>query len=365
IQTQCSPSNNHRPYGSAHRSPFSATLSPEMSGLARSGSGGESGSRFVRSDAKQSGSSLMSKAAQRRARKSTDEYEEMLSKNKEEESERDVLLSEEAWLQKTCASPSFTTLERILRDCCRLLHLTNKLDSSVKLDAQNPTTERLQLVQRSGGETLKVSVAMLGDAIILTEVTMKYAKAPGGIFRSRAQPDVQWKLQQLQDAGNYCAQALMTAIKAMEYVNKLYAEKNAWTLESGDALNAIVSTVINLVGQARSSLCLPHKRTLVELCNFPPTRCFNPPLPPDLVFSYYIASTRIVCAAYLITSKPNGAQGLAITQAECQLPQLVELLSLLTRALNVAQELRGALSMFETHIRSTNDEENGVSPTRL
>uniref|UniRef100_A0A914RW58 Uncharacterized protein n=1 Tax=Parascaris equorum TaxID=6256 RepID=A0A914RW58_PAREQ len=118
----------------------------------------------------------MNKAAQRRARKSTDEYEEMLSKNKEEESERDVLLSEEAWLQKTCASRSFTTvisqLERILRDCCRLLHLTNKLDSSVKLDAQNPTTERLQLVQRNGGETLKVSVAMLGDAIILTEVIL-------------------------------------------------------------------------------------------------------------------------------------------------------------------------------------------------
>ncbi|VDM44776.1 unnamed protein product [Toxocara canis] len=104
-------------------------------------------------------------------------------------------------------------MEGILRDCCRRMHLTNKVDPSVKLDARSATTERIQLVQRNGGDTLKVNVALLGDSVILTEVTMKYAKAPGGLFRSTAQPDVQWKLQQLQDTGNYCAQALATVIK--------------------------------------------------------------------------------------------------------------------------------------------------------
>lgn len=69
-------------------------------------------------------------------------------------------------------------LEHILRDCCRRLHLTNKLDSSVKLDAQNATTERLQLVQRNGGDALKVSVALLGDAIILTEVILHRCSQP-------------------------------------------------------------------------------------------------------------------------------------------------------------------------------------------
>lgn len=54
---------------------------------------------------------------------------------------------------------------------------------------------------------------------------MKYAKAPGGIFRSTAQPDVQWKLQQLQDAGNYCAQALMTVIKVSPLLNNIFFER--------------------------------------------------------------------------------------------------------------------------------------------
>uniref|UniRef100_A0A0M3JAY6 Protein rogdi homolog (inferred by orthology to a C. elegans protein) n=1 Tax=Anisakis simplex TaxID=6269 RepID=A0A0M3JAY6_ANISI len=149
------------------------------------------------------------------------------------------------------------------------------------------------LVQRNGGDALKVAVSLLGDTIIITEVTMKYPKAPGGVFRSVSQPDVQWKLQQLQDTANYCVQALTTTVKRIPFQCR---KSKTFELK-----------VTNLIGQARSSLCIPHKRTLLELCNFPSTRCFNPPLPNDLVFSYYIASTRIVCAAYLMTSKPNGS----------------------------------------------------------
>lgn len=51
---------------------------------------------------------------------------------------------------------------------------------------------------------------------------------------------------------------------------------------------------------------MPEKRTLSELCNSTITRCFNPPLPPDLVFSYYIVENRLVCAAYQVTSKAGG-----------------------------------------------------------
>lgn len=62
-----------------------------------------------------------------------------------------------------------------------------------------------------------------------------------------------------------------------------------------------------MIGQARSILCMPEKRTLLELCNSTVTRCFNPPLPPDLVFSYYINASRLVCAAYQVTPKTSGA----------------------------------------------------------
>lgn len=42
---------------------------------------------------------------------------------------------------------------------------------------------------------------------------MKYPKMPGGIYRGTAQPDVQWKLQQMQDADNYYAQALSMLVQ--------------------------------------------------------------------------------------------------------------------------------------------------------
>ncbi|VDK69763.1 unnamed protein product, partial [Anisakis simplex] len=99
----------------------------------------------------------------------TNEYEDMLSKVKELKSERDVLMNEEAWIQKIRAVRSLSTLEGILRDCCRRLNITNKLHPSIKLNSQQPCTEKLQLVQRNGGDALKVAVSLLGDTIIITE----------------------------------------------------------------------------------------------------------------------------------------------------------------------------------------------------
>ncbi|VDN25993.1 unnamed protein product [Gongylonema pulchrum] len=138
-------------------------------------------------------------------------------------------------------------------------------------------TEKYSLLQRTGPEIFKCAVVLLGETVIQTEVAIKYPKMPGGVYRATAQPDVQWKLQQLQDANNYWAQALNTVIR-----------------------------ITNLIGEARTTLCVPRKRTLLELCNLPVTRCFSPSLPPDLVFSYYISTNRLVCAAYQVTPKPNG-----------------------------------------------------------
>lgn len=42
---------------------------------------------------------------------------------------------------------------------------------------------------------------------------MKYPKMPGGVYRGVAQPDVQWKLQQIQDANNYYVQTLSMLVR--------------------------------------------------------------------------------------------------------------------------------------------------------
>ncbi|VDK87345.1 unnamed protein product [Litomosoides sigmodontis] len=260
-----------------------------------------------------------------------------------------VLLTEQQWFQSLEVIRTFAKLEDILRQICKKMNLSAKVDSSVKLGAENPATEKFSLVQRVGAEVLKCSVVLHGESIIQTEVIMKYLKMPGGVYRGAAQPDVQWKLQQLQDADNYYVQALNILVRELKWIKQM----------SPDDIGKMSSTVIttlakikSLVGQARSTLCIPEKHTLLELCNSTITRCFNPPLPPDLVFSYYIIENRLVCAAYQATSKTGGTQGLTVTLADCLLPKLVDVLFLADRALSITQQLSYNVSVLEERINT-------------
>lgn len=263
-----------------------------------------------------------------------------------------VLVREHEWLKTFNTHRTLVKLQKVLQECCRRLHLSNKLDPSVDIGVQAASSEQLHLKQRNGMDAFKVTVVLVGENIIQSEVNFKYPKAPGGFLKTSAQPEVQWKLQQLQDAGNFCCMALNAVTKGLELVRGQHLEnEDVLTLEAGNQLSSIVSMVGDLVIQARSALCLPRKRTLLELCSFPPTRCFKPPLPSDLVFSYYVASTRIVCAAYHITAKQSdGRDGLTATLADCELPLLVNFLSLLNQAVEVIRELRQNLSLFDSHI---------------
>ncbi|VDM68222.1 unnamed protein product [Strongylus vulgaris] len=90
-------------------------------------------------------------------------------------------------------------------------------------------------------------------------------------------------------------------------------------------------------------------RSLLELCHFPPTRRFNPPLPQDQLLSFYISSCRLVCASYHMVPKQSAPQGLSITMAECQLPYLEEVLQQLNLALTHIERLIGNLEMCQPH----------------
>ncbi|VDN07333.1 unnamed protein product [Thelazia callipaeda] len=260
------------------------------------------------------------------------------------------LLDEQQWYQKLEAVQMFEKIENILHEVCDRMNLTSKIDPTLKKGA--PTTEKLSLVQRTGTEVFKCSIILFGESILQTEVTLKYPKMSGGVYRASAQPDVQWKLQQLQDADNYCIRALRTVSRGLRWIKNTKPANDAEKVSS--TIVDICSQVTNLIVQARSTLCMPKKRTLLELCNSPITRCFNPPLPPDLVFSHYISSNRIVCAAYQVTSKANGVQGLTVTLADCFLPQLEDVLLLTDRALNIGQKFSHHMCMLRERIHAYN-----------
>ncbi|PAV85881.1 hypothetical protein WR25_09132 [Diploscapter pachys] len=237
------------------------------------------------------------------------------------------LQSEYVWLQSIQGPKTFHEVLMCLRECCKKLHLGHKCDRRLQVPITQSVSEKYGLIGKHGGDSLKATVTLLGDNVIQAEVAIKHLKAPGGVFRAVAQPDVQWKLQQIQDLGNHIAKAT-TILCEMEHQMKQFHESGKFDLSSGPLILSEARTVKELIASARNAILLPRKRTLLELCNFPPTRRFVPPLPQDLLLSFYISSCRLVCASYQIPPKAVNAQGLVITMAECQLTHLDERLKM-------------------------------------
>ena len=65
-------------------------------------------------------------------------------------------------------------------------------------------------------------LSLISERNFLIKVSFKYAKAPGGVLKTCAQPEVQWKLQQFQDAGNFCCMALNTIAKVSTLTTDIY-----------------------------------------------------------------------------------------------------------------------------------------------
>jgi hypothetical protein len=158
----------------------------------------------------------------------------------------------------------------------------------------------------------------------------------------------QWKLGQLQDCTNHCVRALQTAIAGRHTQESLRVAGVDTSVRTGSCLLATINSLLIHIQSARTALCMPKKRSLLELQLFRPNRCFNPPLPPDLLLSYYVSSSKLVCAAYHLqpVQSAAGRQAFSVYQGECQLPYLVDLLHTLNSALHICEELRNKFAVF-------------------
>ncbi|EJW73922.1 hypothetical protein WUBG_15168 [Wuchereria bancrofti] len=65
---------------------------------------------------------------------------------------------------------------------------------------------------------------------------------PGGVYRGVAQPEVQWKLQQMQDADNYYVQALSMLIQKLKWIRHV----------PPDDISKMSSTVTTVVAKVQS-----------------------------------------------------------------------------------------------------------------
>uniref|UniRef100_A0A1I7X2Z5 KH_dom_type_1 domain-containing protein n=1 Tax=Heterorhabditis bacteriophora TaxID=37862 RepID=A0A1I7X2Z5_HETBA len=169
------------------------------------------------------------------------------------------LCKEFVWIQSTRAQKTFQSALTCLRECCIRLHLGHKCDSRLGVPLSQPLSERQFLIGKHGGDNLKATVTLLGDNVIQAEVVIKHAKTAGGVFRAVAQPDIQWKLQQLQDLGNHISRATVALCDLERHMKDLGAN-GQFGLESGELILCSARSIKEEITAARSAILLPRKR---------------------------------------------------------------------------------------------------------
>ncbi|KJH52473.1 hypothetical protein DICVIV_01319 [Dictyocaulus viviparus] len=258
------------------------------------------------------------------------------------------LKKEFVWILSSSARGRFNNVLSSLRECSKKLHIGQKCDSRLGVSISQPQAERHYLTGKHGGDTLKAYITLLGDNVIQAEVTIRNSKSSGP-FRTVAQPDVQWKLQQLQDLGNFIARASRTLCEADKRLSEL-ANSQQLAFEHGELVLSAARDAIADISAARNAIVLPRKKSLLELSQFPPTRRFNPPLPQDQLLSFYISSCKLVCASYHMVPKQSAPQGMSmsISLAECHLPYLDDVLQQLNSAATEIELLIGNMEMCQS-----------------
>lgn len=200
-------------------------------------------------------------------------------------------------------------------------------------------------VSSTQNDNMRCILTLLGDNIIQAEVNTKYTKAPGHVYRAVAQPDVQWKLLQVQDVINYTRKSLtlvQSIIDFFEYKRSLGAKQ----------VIANMAELMDVLKKARLSLVMPRKRSIAELKQNRILRCFTPALPNDLAVSIYISSYKLICASYQTVTLPASSTGAAkhqliVNQGECVVPWLEDTLILLNNILQLCQHFENKLVIFK------------------
>lgn len=244
-----------------------------------------------------------------------------------------ALKAEYDWLLKYEVTKVFNDLTETITQACKRfpLHFNPGDTNLVK-------PERFLLSSpKSASQSVKCMLTLMGDSICEGDLTLKIHKQQSAPIKANIYPDQPWKIQQIQDAGNYLLQA-----RAI-----LDSHNDVSVLSSGNQILDILDRLISSLISGRSSLIVPKKRSLEELLKNQNMKAFKPSLPNDTIVSFYVQAQKLVLGVYHLYV--NQSQKLDIGarfQAECLVPWLNEALAYFTISLQLCQQLRAKISVF-------------------
>ncbi|XP_064613336.1 protein rogdi-like [Liolophura sinensis] len=254
----------------------------------------------------------------------------------ESNDEVEALNKEFKWLIEEEVHHVLEEIHSVMIDCSRRFPLRSVPNEDTLLRPQ-----RILLASPNGSSgSVKCVVTMLGDMLCEADVNFKHKQGNSSQhFRTSIKPDVPWRLQQVQDAGNH----LCRAIRSLEDRDKNQC------FQSATEVIMLLDMLMESLNRARGSLALPKRKSLEELISNRNMQSFNPSVPKDVALSFYIHSHKLILALYNL--HPNQHQRLEISsrlQIESSVQWLNEVLILLTVALQQCQQFKDKIETLKS-----------------
>lgn len=262
-----------------------------------------------------------------------------------ETDEVETLHQEFEWLLQNEVSAILQKLHNIILECSRRFCLSvteeNSLVKSEKYEMTSGSTSSMGDV--------KANLTLYGDNITHADIKLKIHKHSNSSHRTIVQNDCQWKLQQIQDAGNH----LIAALHLFSSYPCI-AENGKFNFKSAEEVIQMVNNLMGCLQRGRTSLIVPKKRTIDDLLNNRNMKSLQPPLPVDLAVSFYIQSHKLVIAIYHIQKDSQGNSNFDVMQAESYVPWLNEAIVLFSVGLQLCQQLKDKVSVFSQYKEMNN-----------
>lgn len=246
--------------------------------------------------------------------------------------ELQVMCKEYEWLLREEVGKVLLDLKSLLSEALRNFRVRSDQVSECHVKP-----EKFLLSCPSGTYQSKCMVTVVGDLISEADVGVRLQKQPVIIYQTRIYPEMPWKLQQIQDAGNRIQFAL-SSIDEREQLS---------SFTSGTQVLSFLDDIISHLKLGRECLSLPKMPPFDELIKNPNNKAFKPPLPQDTIASFFVQAQKLVLAVCHLTSNPqNKTEITSRYQLECSVPWLNDTLLLFTVALHKCQQLKDKVAMF-------------------
>ncbi|KAL5017449.1 hypothetical protein ScPMuIL_007038 [Solemya velum] len=258
----------------------------------------------------------------------------MADNNEDDFHEGDGLRLELAWLLREEVHGVLERVSQTLVECSRRFPFRIGSD-----DESLVRPQRILLSSPNNGTgQIKCVVTLLGDTICDADINFKHKLGKDhNMFKTAINPGSQWKLQQVQDAGNH----LHNAISLLNGVDKAY------TFSSSQQVIMLLDELMKNLNQGRNQIAFPKRKSIEELLNNRNLETLQPPVPSNVTLSFYTHASKIILALYQLQHTVTGTEIASRQQVECTVKWLNEAMILFTLALQQCQQLRDKVTVLQ------------------